>query len=249
MRAWRSVCVGLWLCLALVRSGYALGDAAWGYSYDFAHDWVQRDLVFRSLQQFNEAVQDDGAGKRPAKKARSPLELGDAGISAGSHGRSLSDVRAAETLAARLYPRDEFLKRKHMFQDLIIHFNLNVERQYGVPANHLATGMAASLAGAWAAYTGKVFPEAHIKPLVAQLDRVMRQDERIQTMHIRQKVYTYHALVGTGMWLTALQQDLQRQPDAQRQARLRAVGGEYLQSLLGVPPQRVSFGRAGLRVS
>lgn len=248
MRRWRSVCLGLWLCLALVRPGYALGDSAWGYSYDFSHDWVQQDLMFRSLQQFNETMQDDGAEKRP-KKARSPLELGDAGISAGSHGRSLSDTRAADALAARLYPRDEFIERKHMFQDLIIHFNLNVERQYGVPSNHLATGMAAALAGAWAAYTGKAFPDAHIKPLVAQMDRLMQKDERIQTMHIRQKVYTYHTLVATGMWLTALQQDLQRQPDARRQERLRAVGGEYLQSLLGVSPQRVSFGRSGLSVS
>ncbi len=134
-----------------------------------------------------------------------------------------------EALAARLYPREDYLKSRHMFEDLIVAFNRNVNAQYGVPRNNLATGMAVALAGGYAAYTNQAFPDAMVKPLVTQLDGLLRdgllrEDSKVTSMGIRQKVYTYHMMVGTGLWLTAMQIDLQRQPNARHAAALRRAG-------------------------
>lgn len=231
-------------------AAHALGDAAWGYSWDFTHDWIQSDLTRRSAEQWRAAVNKRGGSK--GRQARpllpSPLDIGDAGDFVSSRKARLSDTRAVEALAARLYPREDYRKSRHMFEGLIVAFNRNVDAQYGVPKNNLATGMAVALAGGYAAYTNQAFPDAMVKPLVTQLDGLLREDSKVTSMGIRQKVYTYHMMVGTGLWLTAMQIDLQRQPDARRAAALRRAGGDYLQALLGVAPDRVSFTSAGLQM-
>ena len=77
---------------------------------------------------------------------------------------------------------------------------------------------------------------------------VARGDARIDKMSIRDKVLTYHLMVGTGMWLSALQIDLAGRPDGARAGRLRQLGGDYLQSLVGVEPARLRFGARGLQI-
>ena len=233
-----------------VGSAHALGDAAWGYSYDFTHDWIQSDLVRRSAKAVRDASQPKARGGSTAAAGarKSSLDIGSVGDFAGSNGTRLSDTRAAELLARRLYPRDEFVRRKSMFESLIVAFNRSVEAQYGVPKNNLATGMAMALAGGWSAYTGRAFPDEAVKPLVAQLDGALRGDARIDKMSIRDKVLTYHLMVGTGMWLSALQIDLAGRPDGARAGRLRQLGGDYLQSLVGVEPARLRFGARGLQI-
>ncbi len=229
-------------------AAHALGDAAWGYSYDFTHDWIQSDLVRRSASALRDGGKSGAQGRSGATARTSPLDIGSVGDFAGSQGARLSDTRAAEALAQRLYPRDEFVRRKSMFESLIVAFNRSVEAQYGVPKNNLATGMAMALAGGWSAYTGRAFPDEAVKPLVAQLDGALRGDARIDKMSIRDKVLTYHLMVGTGMWLSALQIDLAGRPDGARAGRLRQLGGDYLQSLVGVEPARLRFGARGLQI-
>lgn len=248
-RHWRwigALALGL---LAALPEARALGDAAWGYSYDFTHDWIQSDLARRSARAAWEQAKQPAKGRERAASAktapRSPLDIGKVGSTAQG---GLSDMRATEALAARLYPREEFVRRQIMFEKLILAFNRNVQAQYGVPANNLATAMAAALAGGWAAYTGQAFAPALVRPLVKQLEEVMRQDAELRAMHIRDKVLTYHTLVATGMWLAALQMDVQRQPDAARSARLRQLGGDYLERLLGVVPARVRFTAEGMQI-
>jgi hypothetical protein len=237
-------------------SAHALGDAAWGYSYDFTHDWIQADLVRRSAQASRNASQagaraGSAADAPSARTRRSALDLAsvaEVAEVAGAGGTRLSDTRAAELLARRLYPREQFLPRKGMFEDLIVAFNRSVVKQYGIAPNHLASGMAMALAGGWSAYTGRPFPDAAVKPLVAQLDRALQGDAAIGAMSARDKLMFYHLMVGSGMWLLALQIDLGQQPDRAHAARLNQLGADYLQSLVGVPPERLRFGAQGLQI-
>ena len=45
-----------------------------------------------------------------------------------------------------------------------------------------------------------------------------------------------------------LQIDLAGRPDGARAGRLRQLGGDYLQSLVGVEPARLRFGARGLQI-
>lgn len=250
---WRARLRGLLLAGAAcmgVSSAHALGDAAWGYSYDFTHDWIQSDLVRRSAKAVRDASQPKARGGSTAAAGarKSSLDIGSVGDFAGSNGTRLSDTRAAELLARRLYPRDEFVRRKSMFEELIVAFNRRVVAQYGIPRNNLASGMAMALAGGWSAYTGRPFPDAAVKPLVAQFDRAMQADAAISAMPVRDKVMAYHLMVGAGMWLLALQIDLGGRPDGAHAARLNQLGGDFLQSLVGVAPTRLRFDTQGLHI-
>lgn len=165
------------LCLAAPLTASAWGEAAWGYSDDFLHSSIESDMIWRSTRQ----MQESGKSKNKSddEPARSPLDLGDVGNLAGSHGRQLSDVSTAEMLAARLCERSDFLDRSHMFQQLIINFNLE----------------------------------------------------------------------GLGMWLFALRQELQKQPDAQEKARIRKMAADLLQNLAGAKPEQISFSSSGMRIA
>ena len=242
---WR-ICLAA-LCLVIPAAAGAWGDAAWGYSYDYVTDALESDRMWRLIQQ--QSQKDEKGNKKPSESApkRSPLDLGDVGNM--SSGQRLSDTRAPEMLASRIYERENFIDRSHMFQKLIVDFNLKVAPAYGIPPNNLASGMAVALAGAWTAYKGQVFPDAYIKPLEQQLEKVMQENEKIKSMRVRDKVFTYQTLVGMGMWLFALQQELQKKPNIQEQARMKAMGDNLLKSLLGVPPERVSFTSSGMEIS
>ena len=51
----------------------------------------------------------------------------------------------------------------------------------------------------------------------------MQENEKIKSIRVHDKVFTYQTLVGMGMWLFALQQELQKKPNIQEQARIAHI--------------------------
>ncbi|MDO5624126.1 MAG: hypothetical protein Q4G71_05510 [Pseudomonadota bacterium] len=253
MRRW----LGTWLlmaCVLLPLPARALGDAAWGYSYDFTNTSIQSDLVWRATRQATAydpyATGKSGGGKRQAEESkRSVLDLGTYPERENVTGhRRLWEPEPLERLARQLYPQAQYAARRGMFIDLVLAFNDNVQQKYGVPKNNLATATALALVSSHAVYSGKPVPDAFIKPLVEQLQRTMEGDPKLKDMKIGEKNDVYLSLVGVGMWFYGMQADVQQNPDAAREARLRETAGSYFQRLAGAAPERVSFGRKGLVV-
>ncbi|MDO5624124.1 MAG: hypothetical protein Q4G71_05500 [Pseudomonadota bacterium] len=232
-------------CFALIPTGVG----AWGISEPTLYDLGQLQMTHRSLSRLNESVFGDAAAT-PAggtRVARSPLDLGQAGLSVAGNG-TLSSNKGIEKIVARLFPREEFVPRRIALQQLVEAFQRNAQQVYGVPPNHLATAMAVAVAGGWSAWHGEPFRDEWVKPLVAQFDAALRDDPAIAAMSIGSKVYTHQLLVGMGLLLLAEQAAQGAQYDAGRRSRLRKLGGDYFQSLLQVSPQQVQLSAQGLRM-
>ena len=145
------------------------------------------------------------------------------------------------------YPADAQGKVRREFTNLLNTFR-KLEKQFGLPANDVATAVAAYLAGSYAAYTDVTLPDAHFKPLVAQMRRALQDDAQFAKASDATRQQMYEQLVTLGMLMTVTQLGLQQNPDPRLNADMRAAGGDYLESFLGVPANRVRITAEGLEL-
>ena len=137
------------------------------------------------------------------------------------------------------YPADAQGKVRREFTNLLNTFR-KLEKQFGLPANDVATAVAA--------YTDVTLPDAHFKPLVAQMRRALQDDAQFAKASDATRQQMYEQLVTLGMLMTVTQLSLQQTPDARLNADMRAAGGDYLESFLGVPANRVRITAEGLEL-
>ncbi|MDO5609352.1 MAG: hypothetical protein Q4G62_00990 [Pseudomonadota bacterium] len=116
-----------------------------------------------------------------------------------------------------------------------------------VPANDSASGMAAFIAGTYAGYTGKPFPDAMYRPLYLQFAGTLAADQDHARMPRQQKIQMYQHLVLTGMVYQLAQLDLQASPNARDQATLRTAAGAAFKSVTGLSPDEVRFTANGMQ--
>ena len=136
-----------------------------------------------------------------------------------------------------------------MFTTLISTFDNTIPRTYGIPANNLASAYAAVLAGSYAAYTNRPFPENAVKPLFEQAQQAMLNNPQISQVSLDEKNAMYQVWVGTGMYLLGWQADLAKNPDPQQQAKMQKAGANVLRSMLGgADPSRVRFTASGMQL-
>jgi hypothetical protein len=137
-----------------------------------------------------------------------------------------------------------------MFTSLILTFEQTIPRTYGIPANNLASAYAAVLAGSYAAYTNRPFPENAVKPLFEQARRGMLDNPQISQVRLEDKAAMYQVWVGTGMYLLGWQANLAKNPDPQQQAKMQKAGANVLRSMLGgADPGRVRFTASGMQLN
>lgn len=209
-----------------------------GYSPDALSYWQYRDAGQSSVNQMQEP---DASGNRAEKAS----ELSTAGnvMSSGD----FKDDQGLEALA-RMYPREQFHQRKKQYRELVQTFNQIVHELYGVPSNNLVTGMTVVLAGAYAAYHNKSFPDDWVKQLYLQMEQELQQDPRLATRTVAQRASDYLVMVGSGMALLLMQAELQKAPNPKVAAQLRRTGADALRSLVSAEPDRVEFSSSGLRL-
>lgn len=112
---------------------------------------------------------------------------------------AIAQSKGLEALASR-YSRAQQPVMRANYTTLITSINDNVPRLDGVPKNNMATGTAALLTGAYAAYNNnRTFPDAWVKPLVMQLEASMLEDNALASAPASYKETAYYIMVGTGM--------------------------------------------------
>ena len=131
---------------------------------------------------------------------------------------------------------------------MIESFNNSVPRLYGVRKNNMATGTAALLTGAYVAYTNRPFPDAWVRPLVAQLESTMVEDRNLTGASAADKETAYHVMVGTGMTLQVAQAELAEKPDARKAAELRRMGADIFRKMQISDPARIRFSESGISI-
>ncbi|MBP7452553.1 MAG: hypothetical protein KA914_07165 [Ottowia sp.] len=224
---------------------WSTGD--WGgYSPDGLNDLAQSQMSYRAVKQMQELTwgRGKGGGGKAAPK-RSVLDASNVFVS----GDRFNDVRGIEQLAAQDGSMaGDYFRRKGFYHKMIWNFDQNVQRLYGVPPSNLATGMTALLAGGYAAYYGKTFPDAWVKPLYRQAEKLMTDNPRVQSARLRDKPVMYQLMVGVGMELQLVQLELQKNPNPAMQRRLREAGAQVLRTVFDAEPDQVQFSSSGLRV-
>ncbi len=212
-----------------------------GYSPDALNYWNLRDSQARKVK----GAPASGNTKGQRSSERSVLDASNTFAS----GDRFSDVRGIEQLAAQGDHRGgDYVRRKSYYHKIIWSFDQTVERLYGVPHSNLATGMTALLAGGYAAYSGKSFPDAWVKPLYRQAEQLMANNPRIQSATLRDKAAMFQVMTGIGVELQLVQHELAKTPDASKQRMLRDAGAQILQTVLGANPDRVVFSSDGFEV-
>lgn len=220
------------------------GQGGWGISSSTLQDMIQADMMNRSLRSLQDSV--NGPSKKAGPKAppRSPLD-----VSSGLNStRKYFTYDKGVIKLATLFPREEFIRRKNQISDGIIALDAQVATSYGIPKFNLATAHATAIAGAYAAYHGKSFPDAYVKPLVAQLQRQLAADPAVTGAAPSSKSYQYQINMGPGLLLMGAELELRSRPNANQAAQLRTIGGNSLRSMFGVDASRVEFSAKGYTI-
>jgi hypothetical protein len=121
-----------------------------------------------------------------------------------------------------------------------------VEQHFGVPRHDLAGAVAAFFAGSYMAFNNADFPDAHFKPLVAQMRQTLASNPGFAQASDRDRQEMYEQMAIIGMFLAATQMALKQQPDPAVAQRLKQVGQGYLERFLKTDAVRVQIGAQGL---
>ena len=152
--------------------------------------------------------------------------------------------QAPRQLAAA-YPAERRGEAERLFSDLLQRYR-TIEQRFDIPHRDLAGALAAFIAGNHMAFHGAPFPDAHFKPLVAQMRRLLAAQPGLARAPAAERQQAWEQLAILGMFMAGAQIAQQREPDAQQAARLREAGGANLQRLLAVAPDQVLIGPGGL---
>jgi hypothetical protein len=162
-------------------------------------------------------------------------------------GEPFATTKGIEGLAVQ-YPAKDQRHAVEVFTKIIFTFDKTVPRTYGIPANNLATAYTAILAGGYAAYTNRPFPEEAVKPLFRQVEQAMANDPKILHASAEEKGALYQRWVGVGAFMLGWQSNLAQHPDPAQQAKMQKTGANILRSL-GIDPGKARFTRRGMELS
>ncbi|MBP7452554.1 MAG: hypothetical protein KA914_07170 [Ottowia sp.] len=230
--------------LAWLTALMLISPSAHAFVIDFNEKWLIDDA-------YNRAMENAKENMRPSKGRRSG---GDPNFKTDvlytgpqtMAGDELLNDRTVWRLAGH-FPQPQRKQAAAMFTQIISSFNGSVEKLYGVPKENVATGMVALLAGGYAAYYNKPFPERFVKPTVEQVGDFLRKKPELFDGKTESKVASYQTGVGVGMLLQMLQQEAAQKGSADDVAKLKQAGASVFRAVLGVAPEDVDFTAAGLK--
>jgi len=238
--AQRVLCV-----LALSLPAEAAHAQTWAvpYNFDYVGTWAFNHNLSRSL---GRCV--NGLGGCTGVRKSSPQ------AQAAPRGTSTASLYTGEDFATRdgikqlvsPFPAEKQPELAKLFVTLILSFNKVIPATYGIPKNNLATAYAAVLAGGYAAYTNRPFPDNAVRPLFKQAEQAMLNNPVLSTS-VDEKNANYQLWVGVGTYMLAWQDQTAKHPNPQEEAKLQEAGANILRSL-GFEPDRVRFTASGMEL-
>jgi hypothetical protein len=210
--------------------------ADWGISGDVAQDMANeamRDVLMRDV------LADMGTQRR------APASRGPTASRGSSTIVALGDTRSVVQALAARYPVAKRAEAERLFATLLRNY-AGIEQRFGIPAGDVSGAVAAFIAGQYMGYHNRDFPDAHFAPLVAQMRSKVRDNPGFAGASASDQRGLYARLAILGMFMASTQMALKQKPDAAIEARMRAAASRNLQQFLGVAPERVIIGSAGL---
>ena len=239
-------------CAAIVTVGCVMCAPASAYFLiDYNEQWLREDAYTRAMSEAKKTMDayEEKYGKPTPKSDTKPSTSKSDVLSTGPQTMSGGEFIRDDVIKqmAAQFPAAQRKEAAVMFTQIISSFNDNVEKLYGVPKENVATGLVALLAGGYAAYHNKPFPERYVKPTVEQLGNFLRKRPEVFGNSKLDPRKTYQRAVGTGMLLQILQQQAAKTGKPEELADLKRAGTQIFREVLNTEPERVEFTSSGIK--
>ena len=231
----------------LFTSGPAHALVWTGFTIDYNEQWLREDQYNRVMEQAKQAMKPSEPSSKKSSEPNfktDPLMTGAVRVIDGR--LFLNRDRMLDDLVNR-FPPEQRKEARDVLTQTIGAFNDNVEKLYGVPQENVATGVVALLAGGYAAYYNKPFPEKYIKPTYEQVGAYLRSNPALFEGKTDEKLRSYLRSVGLGMLLQMLQQQVQKSGKPGAVAELKKAGAKVYRAVLNTEPDRVEFTTSGIK--
>jgi hypothetical protein len=229
-----------WRALALCflcSKGFPYGIAP----YDPGNlSYLTSSWYYNAIQNQNlvNAIERNARDRAPSEK---PARLSNTAIPVASG----SDGGVTPAKMAATYPAAGRTEAERVFRQLFSQYP-QLMRQLGVPANDMASAVAAFLAGSYMAYRNVDFPDEHFKPLVAQMRQIIGSNPDFAKASNAEKQEMYEQMAILGMFMANTQMALKEKPNAQIAANMRQAAKGYLEQFLKTDADRVQITAQGL---
>lgn len=150
----------------------------------------------------------------------------------------------AEDLAQRFAPHQRASMAKAYVESMS--FYRKIEAKMGWPRDDIGGALAAFIVGNYWAYTGVEVSDAQFAAVAEQLRSQpgLRTSFQNSSQEATRAMYEQSAMVGAFMVLAL--KSMEKAPEREKQARLRAAAGANLKQVLRTDPARLRIGEQGM---
>jgi len=149
------------------------------------------------------------------------------------------------TKLAATYPEEKRADARRLFGTLLDTYP-KLEKQLGIPAGDLAGAITLFLVASYEAYTGHSVDPSRYPKLIEQVRSKLATSPALAEATPRARRELFEQMVILGMFVAALNGQLQQHADPQLAEVVRSAAKGYLAKLLGGDPDKLAITDAGL---
>lgn len=180
---------------------------------------------------------------KPAPAAAPAVALGGTNAPIVVNGPSQVPQSAAEL--AQRFPADKRAAMNKAYQESFL-FWQKLETQLGLTPNDVAAGVAAFIAGNFAAYTQQQVPDEDFKALVLQMQGMLAQNAAFTQSTAAAKRSMFEQLAMVGTFMAVYREHLKQKPSPNEEQHFRDAAKANLEAGLGMSIERMQIGPQGL---
>ena len=156
-------------------------------------------------------------------------------------------VRQSATELAQRFPAAHRGAMTKAYEESFV-FWQKLETQLGLTPNDVAAGVAAFIAGNYAAFMQQHVADEDFKSLVLQMQGTLAQNPAFAQSSAAAKRAMFEQLAMVGTFMVVYREHLNRQPNPNEEVNFRNAAKANLEAALGLGVERIQIGRQGLVV-
>jgi hypothetical protein len=158
-----------------------------------------------------------------------------------------AQVQQSAAELAQRFPADKRAAMNKAYQESFL-FWQKLEAQLGLTPNDVAAGVAAFIAGNYAAFTGEQVPDPHFKALVMQMQEMLARNAAFTQSPPAAKRSMFEQLAMVGTFMAVYREHLKQKPSPNEEQHFRDSAKANLEAGLGLTIDRMQIGPQGLVV-
>ena len=156
-------------------------------------------------------------------------------------------LRQSAAALAQPFPAAQRVAMSKAFEESF-GFWQKLETQLGLTPNDLASGVAAFIAGNYAAFMQQQVSDEQFKALVRQMQGLLGRHAGIREAGAAQRRALYEQMAMVGTFMVVYREQLKARPNASEELNFRNTAKANLEAALGVGVERILIGAQGLEI-